>query len=796
MMKSWKLVGASLAAIALVACESKEEKAAKFAANAQEYLEEGELERARIQFQNAIKNDPNNADALRGAAEIAEQEERYGDQLRFLQRLTNVEPDNLDAIAKTARLNLLAGRPERAMRRADRVLEEDPTNIEALTVKGAAMVLDNNLDGASEVLEQALREDPQNTEVRNLLAARYVRDEDFNRAAEIIEEGLAANPDDEALLVVRLLLSQRRLDAEGMDDTFQRLIDANPDNGFYRERYAEFLLVAERDLERAREQLEAAMPLLDDKREAVGRLVAIVRRQSGDEAGEEKLDEIIARFPEDSDLAFAKPTYLCEIGQEERCVSELERLADSEQQRIRHMAKVQLGEKRFSEASGPDDPVFGKALTLAEEVLAEDEAEPDALTLKGKVQLAREEIQPAIETLRSALAAAPDKEAAHILLGLAYEADGRPAFGEAQLAQAIDRTGLSPTLFQAYRGMLARNGKADEAADLTLRFAQTADATPQVQRESAAVLLAQDRAPEAEVVARSLIRADADDQVARRILATAQLQQSQPENAIETIEAMSEEARQELPSIQIKAQALAQMERFDELRAYLIAATERGDLAQSHALLAQFELGQGNLARSEEVLLEGLENFPAAQGLYLGLYNTRLARGNEAGAVEALNQGIENAESTANLRLLLSNEYLQDNRRAEAREVLASLRADNLLNDLAANNLAALMMDLGEDVAEALEIASRFEGTEQPFFADTLAWAYYNNGDLQNAKRYSDVAARADSPNAEILYHRGVIAAAVGDIETARDAFERALDAPGKTDIVTDEVIQRELDKL
>ena len=106
------------------------------------------------------------------------------------------------------------------------------------------------------------------------------------------------------------------------------------------------------------------------------------------------------------------------------------------------------------------------------------------------------------------------------------------------------------------------------------------------------------------------------------------------------------------------------------------------------------------------------------------------------------------------------------------------------------------MLDLGEDEEEALEIAKRFEGTDQPFFADTLAWAYYRTGDLQSAKRYSDIADRADAANAEILYHRGVISAAVGDIEEAREAFSRALDAPGKPDIVNDEVIQQALNDL
>ncbi|MEM1409621.1 MAG: tetratricopeptide repeat protein, partial [Pseudomonadota bacterium] len=324
-IKSLKLVGASLIALAVVACESKEEKAVKFAENAQQYLDEGQLNRARIQFNNALKNDNNNAAALRGAAEVAERNKRYGQQLRYLQRLSNVEPDNLEVLAKVARLNLLAGRAERARRNANRVLDVDPTNIQALTVLGAAQVLENDLEGASETLERALEQDPNNAEVRNLLAARYVRDEDFAQASEVIETGLAEDPSNEALLVVRLLLTQRRQDVEGMDETFRRLIEASPENGFYKERYAEFLLAARRDLEGAREQFAAALPLLSDRNQTVGRLVGIIRTQDGDEAGEAALAEIIQSYPDDDALAFALPAYLCEIGQNERCTEELEK---------------------------------------------------------------------------------------------------------------------------------------------------------------------------------------------------------------------------------------------------------------------------------------------------------------------------------------------------------------------------------------------------------------------------------------------------------------------------------------
>lgn len=790
-MKALKLLSVSLAALALVACESSEDKAVRFAENAQDYLDEGELQRARLQFQNALQNDPNNLVALRGAAEVAEREERLTDQLRFLERIVTLEPDDIEAVAKISRLNLLGGRPEEALRSANRVLEAQPDNLDALTVKGAALVLQNNLDGASEVLEQALSQAPDNAEVRNLMAARYVRDEDFERAQQVINEGLETDPNNEALLVVKLLLAQRRQDPIGMGETFRTLIDVSPENGFYKERYGEFLILARRDLDGAREQFEAALPLLAEKTPVVGRLIGIIREQEGDEVAEARLRELVTQFP-DEDLVFAIAAFLCEVGQEERCEAEFQSIADNSDQSIenRSRASVQLGERTFQARD------FEKAREIAEGVLSEDETNPEALTLLGKIQLTENDSEGAIETLRLALNEEPDQEAALILLGLAYEANGRTTFGEAQLSQAIDRLGLSSQLFNAYRGMLVRNGKAEEAADLTLRFAQTANATPQVQRESAAVLISQNRSEEAEVVARSLIRVNPDDQAARRVLATALLQQERFDEAIAALDDLSEEGADNAASVQLRTEILNRQGRTDELRTYLQGVVGEGEIFEAFGLLVQLEANAGNAAEAASIAQSAVETFPQVENSYVLVYNTQIAQQNANAANATLDEGIATATTTGTLRTLKANRLLAENDRVGARDVLKSLYDDDQLNDLAANNLAALMLDLGDDPAVALEIAKRFEGTEQPFLADTLAWAYFKNDQLQEAVRYSNIAKELDQDIAEILFHIGTIAAANGDVETARDAFERALEAPGKTEAASEEAIREGLASL
>ncbi|MEO1042703.1 MAG: tetratricopeptide repeat protein [Pseudomonadota bacterium] len=790
-MTTLKKLAASVALLALVACESAEEKAAKFAANAQEYLEEGELQRARLQFANALQNDPDNVAALRGAAEVAELQESYGEQMRYLARVVELVPDDIKASAELSRLQLLAGNVDSALDRANNVLAVEPNNVQALTVKGATLVLENDLIGATEVLDQALALDPANVEVRNLLAARFVRDENFSEAERIIEEGLAKDPSAEELLAVKLVLAQRQQDIDTMDETFQRLIEVNQENGLYRERYGQFLLRGRQDLEGALAQFRAALPLMDNKAELISRHIGVVRAVEDDEAAEAELRQIVADYP-DAELDFAIADFLCQVEKVEECVAELERLAseDNEDLAIKSEALVRLGERDFVARD------LETAMARAETVLADDASSPNALTLKGKVQLANEDVEAAIETLREAIAGDPDKESALILIGLAYEADGRESFGQAQLAQAIDRLGLTPTLYYAYRGMLTRAGQTEDVTDLTLRYAQSEFADAEVRRESAALLINEGRTEEAEAILRGLVRIDPADDAARQLLIATLLQQTRSDEALVQIDYLSEDGQKSTNAIRLKAEALGRMERFDEVRSYLNEQAEAGENEAAYALLTQFELNQGETESALAAADQGIAAFPGNEGLHLARYNTFLASGDREQAKAALSKGIEEAQSTVNLRTLQSNELMQDGMRQDALAVLQSLYAEDALSDLTANNFASLSLDLGGSAETALEVAQRFEGTEQPFFADTLGWAYYKNGNIEKAAEYAAVAAEADINNAEILYHRGVIEAAQGNTDAAREAFTQALEAPGKTDTVNEAIIQAALEDL
>jgi tetratricopeptide (TPR) repeat protein len=93
--------------------------------------------------------------------------------------------------------------------------------------------------------------------------------------------------------------------------------------------------------------------------------------------------------------------------------------------------------------------------------------------------------------------------------------------------------------------------------------------------------------------------------------------------------------------------------------------------------------------------------------------------------------------------------------------------------------LARLLAERGRSLAEAVALAEEAAATRKDIFTmDTLSWAYYRSGRLEDAKKASALALRTGSRDARILFHAAEIHAASGDVSEARRTLDR-IPAPG-----------------
>jgi tetratricopeptide (TPR) repeat protein len=154
------------------------------------------------------------------------------------------------------------------------------------------------------------------------------------------------------------------------------------------------------------------------------------------------------------------------------------------------------------------------------------------------------------------------------------------------------------------------------------------------------------------------------------------------------------------------------------------------------------------------------------------------ARSDDAKAEQLLRRAIELRplpEYAAALGELLE----ADGRDAEAREQYALVRATQQL--LAANGvdtdieLALFEADHGDPQTAYEQALAAYARRPGVYGADTLAWAAYRGGRIDEAQRYTSEALRLGSADPSLLYHAGMIALAAGDFATAERHLERAL---------------------
>jgi len=101
------------------------------------------------------------------------------------------------------------------------------------------------------------------------------------------------------------------------------------------------------------------------------------------------------------------------------------------------------------------------------------------------------------------------------------------------------------------------------------------------------------------------------------------------------------------------------------------------------------------------------------------------------------------------------------------------LEANGVRQDL---EIAAFLAEHGDDPDAAVTRArSAFAARPTVFGADTLAWALHAAGMDAEAAQYADQAVRLETGSSLLLYHAGVIEAANGETDLARDRLERAL---------------------
>lgn len=761
-------------ALALTACGGAAERKAKYMEKGQALYQQGNYDKAQVELRNVLQIDPKDIEARYLLGVVLEQQKNYqgaaGSYLAVLEQDSNFNKARI----RLGRLYLLGSAPDRAMQMVDDALARAPENADVIAVRGGVRALRGDLDGALRDGERALALEPDHTDAVSLLAGVYTQKKQYTRAVELLDRGLAQNP---TMSGLRALLAEvyavQGKHAQAAEQLLT-IVRAEPDQFGHRLRLAMYHS-QNRQLDEAESVLREAMAHAPENAEPVLALVRFLDQERGRAIAQKELITLIEQRPTLFALRFELARLHEQGGEVEKARADYQAVIAKDGKGLHGLqARNQLARLWLHENN------HERAMPLIREVLDKNAHDNDALMLRARIAIGKNDPAAAIVDLRAVTRDQPDSVEVLRLLAMAHARNREPALASDALKRAVEidpRDGairlqlgqlLAPTDAAAalaqYREVLKREPGNPPALEAIFRVhaakrdwvaAQATLAQLRKHQPDAALgyyltgLLAQMRGEYAASVApleAALARApDAGDALAT--LVRSYLAQQQTTQARDRLQKS-------------------------------IAAAPGNPVA--HALLGEVYLIDRQAEPAMAALRKSIELAPRLAPSYRNLAAALLLKNDIAAAERVLVDGVRATGNDAALIGELAAFYQRIGRADDAIAQYEALLKQAPDSPVAMNNLAMLLVTHRSDRADlerARVLAERLQAGDNAAFLDTVGWVRYKHGEVTAAISALERALKYAPDEPLLRYHLGMAYYTQGDSGKAREHLGRAVNA-------------------
>jgi tetratricopeptide (TPR) repeat protein len=721
--------------LGIVACaRDPEAKKASYIASGDKYLESGRVSEAVIEYRNAVQQVPRAGDARLKLAEAYVLDGEIGRALDEYVRAADLLPDDSAVHVKTSGILLLGRRFDEARLWAEKVLAREPANLDAQILLANALAGLKDFESAVAEIEEAIKLNPNRGETySNLGALELGRGQNdaaeraFKRAVEIDARSAAAR----LALANFYWAAARWAEAE---EELKKVIELEPTHVLAHRALANYYIATNRASE-AEPHFKQVHQLT--KTPAAAFALADYYIASGDDPSARGVLDGLVGTRDSAGLAEAKLAALDRrIGRNEEAYTRVARVLDKDQTNLYAL----LAKTSFLASDGRLEEALS-TVTLAAE---KHQNSPAALFALGTIQASRRQTDAAITAYDSVLRLNPRATDAKIALARLHLSAGRAdaSIGLAQEAAATQPQNIAARL-ALVRALLAKRDLQKADVELAALAKQSPDQ------------------PAVETLQGVLKGMRKDNGGARRHF----------ERALQ-LDASSLEALSGLVLLDINAGSMA------VARARVDARVARGERDTAALMLAaRTYAATGDPERAEVLLRRVIEVDPTlldAYGALAQLYVTQ----------KRLDEALVEFEALAKRQprpvaaLTFAGIILQgQGRTAEARNKFRQVLELDPDAPVAANNLAWLYADTGENMDLALELAMRAKA-KLPDLAqvdDTIGWIHFKRDNPLSAIPYFERSIEKETTNAVYHYHLGLALVKAGQSNRARQSLERAI---------------------
>lgn len=705
----------------LVACSdtSPEGKKAEHLKRGIEFFDKGQLSEARIEFKNVVQISPKNAEGhyrlgltylkLGGQSNIQIAFTELNQSLKF-------DNSNLDARLKVGQLYLLSGQPSKAREQADLILASTPTDQEALSLRGGSYLAEKRYKNGLADLTKAVDLDPGNVNRYFALAKAFFIAGQVSEAEEILRKTQQSHPQSsEARVAMGNFFVQTNRPNLAEHEYLQALELSPSHEGLFMTLAGFYQSLGHTP--KAKAVLKSWSQHLPNE---VGPWLALgdFHKYLGENLEATSYYLKAWNVDHSSNVVTLKLVgHYLDIGQ----------LSEAEQQ-ILAMVK-------------------------------NDQQDPIGELLDARLKLARHQPDAAIALLKTLIKVHPQMALAHQFLGLAF-------IDRKEMAQALNHLEtaftLDPTLLATSNGLASIHiikgsyNVAIEQATAALQRYPNSVTTAILLGDA---YLGKGDLSQAATIFTRIIQGMPNEPVSHHRLGIIATLQSRSSDAIRHFEdAIKYNPRFFDPLVQIVNLLVAEG-KTKNARARLLAQLDATpDSAQVFNLLGQLWMRDLQTERAEAAFNKALELDPNLLTAYLNLGELFHRSGRLDQAITTYSAAVAKDPKLVSAYMLLGIAQEQRKDYEQAKTYYKEALRINPRFSAAANNLARLMVDRGENIDVALSYAQtayEYQPTD-PRIADTLGWIYYQKTLYGKSLTYLKEAAEKLPNHAVVQYHYGM----------------------------------------
>ncbi len=776
----------------LVACTPKEEKALRYVQEGKALMEQGNADKARVQFKNALQLNPKLAEAYYNMGLLDEKSQNWKGVFGNMSDAVRLDPKIVDAHLKLGQLYLAGRQYDKASQEVALVKQLKPDLVGGFALEGAILFSQGKKAEGIGQVTLGLEKDPTNLDATMLLASLYLTNSQYAEALSVLKKGIESHPQDIGLQLQKIRVEVDSKDYDAAVNDYQTLIANNPDK-----KELNFGLVALLSKIGRQEQAEGVLRGLVEKypAELTAKLALIEFLAKRDEAEAVKaLIKFAAENPKEIALQTRLVGYYVSKKQYTDAQTVLNHIIDLDKLGKDGMAaRVELAKIAVLQND------IKLAESMVDKILADDGKNTQALMMRAAMRLDRHETDGAISDLQIVVSGNPKLDEALVMLARAYQQNGVPDVAQNNYRKALEINPGNRVAALAVAGKMI-NGKEYDRAEEVLTAAHKASPNDiaVMQMLVQARILKKDWNG-AQALAAELGQQPNGSAAGHFISGVILASQGNYDEAIKKFQQVLVEKPDFADALRELAKAYVVAGKQVQLVAFLKSFIEKNPTQDvAYETLASIYGSEKKWDDAVKVLQTALRVNPKLAAAYQTLARVYLAQKKTKEAVEVYQKGLAALPDNIPLMVDLAQSYERVKDVDAAIDGYRKILQKAPKYDLAVNNLAALLADYRTDkesLQEAVKLVEHFGTSTNPNLLDTYAWVILKSGDNNKALPIMKRVV-ADAPEVAVFrYHLAMAYHLASDNVSAKTQLERALSLAEKQGDFTGADQARELAK-